>query len=1717
MPATPIVTPLPEERLVGIEPQLLQQVADGWRHRLNLFTGRALTDTALTNEQLYRAGLLATLGQSVAPGVLSGLALSMQVQGTDAVLSIAPGYGISAVGEDVLLPRTLTTNLSTLAVVDPASGAIVAPFSTYVKGTSASSAGVLLLQPVTAQATGAELDTGPIIASGNLSDSCDTDPATYAYEDLQIVDAAQLVFVPWVAGGPVPALPAATPAATWRNRLAYALFAAESQFTRGAQFPWALLGVPVALLGLGTNFSPLFVDRSSVVRAGGLVRSRYLLPPELSAAASWKASTAYAVGALVADPAGNVQEAQTSGTSGAAVPAWNPSVSATTTDGGVTWLNTGPAPLGVVQPALAQARVSQLAEQMADAMSGSTPFGNLSDIATALPPCGALPAAALDFVGKAGRWFPRNWALSVAPVYAQELEAVLETGLLEAPIDALALAPADPNALQAVDVLVPLPDADYDPDVLVTETVAPDFQHEIDAATQTRDAALRERKSVLLGLNALYTALGPNVPMNPNTIDPGAGLTGPERAGSNRLPPFLQQDGDILSPATWRPATAYVVGQFVVDPNGNIQSVKTAGTSGAAQPVWNSSPGGSTSDGTPTITWFNVGPGTWQPNTAYALGQFVFDSNGALQMVTGAGTSGASFYIWATAAGGRTVDGNLTWIDQGPPGWQRAHAYTAGQAAIDVNGNVQVVQTAGTSGSAAPAWGTDLGQITADGSTLAWVNEGPPTLWEPLTAYTKGQSFVDPGGNLQSLAAATAPQGGSALSGSTQTIWNRTSGATTTDGSVTWTNAGPGTWLPSWQYAAGAYVLDANGYVQTVETAGVSGAVAPPWNTAAARTTVDGSVTWRNDGAGTWRANTAFALGAFVFDPSGNLQTATTAGTSGATQPAWSTTAAGVTSDNTVRWQCSTWSSQSLGTLVAAAGAAPYTVAYTDPSNAQNTITVGLLDADDFADLTNYGLQHFINRLSAKISSANDLLDLAFLTSQTDIYRFRQNVLTTIDASKLATSPVLSNIATGDTAAATADQLQTYFTTLSPAPVTPQPAPAPTPGSTPPASSTTSSTTGVVSGTLLGSLAAKFGVAKPYGLSSLEMRRTTIAPVAQSGAARSALGHGPEVQAAGSRIGVKQIGSTGTGSLLSGTIGEVVPTPIDITQQSAIVGAQLDIRTLTIGERLAQSPSQEALFYGVGNRIAFLQALLDLEITIDDLPFLVDALPATGTTTTSSITAPPVPTETHLVAELRSSSSVAWTRIQTPQVAADIDEAGLFSVGVRVVEQHTQLMRALEGRVQTYVDFVNLCTAALTSVQQAVSGAQAQLATYENALAQARQDVAFTSALLADEMQRVAGVNATRQQVLANVQVVAYARPRTLDSSDGVPSRQLMPGNLTSPVPVCLQQQIAVPQDLRDLVAQLRDAPLSWFPNALPWLGSIGRIDLLTTFGVELQARATLALSLPLKVTDAQTRSDPEAPAIAGIFTGQQQTLQPFQAQRASFAPASLAEQSWSTALAGVTSVAALGDLLASSVVPAEIAGNVARTMQQVSSVAACLYTRANAALPADRLAWATFLTGIGSEVWLQNLAVLPQWNTQAYSDRQQMQQLADWLFTQIDSNNAAATAFMSDVVRTALLLACDVPLGGVVTATVGVRKLPVIGTTVTLNVPSATVASGTYVQLYAQGTLAAEGVVSDLDATTVTASITAVHVPDAVLDVGDTAYLTTQGPQALVLRAFSG
>ena len=68
-------------------------------------------------------------------------------------------------------------------------------------------------------------------------------------------------------------------------------------------------------------------------------------------------------------------------------------------------------------------------------------------------------------------------------------------------------------------------------------------------------------------------------------------------------------------------------------------------------------------------------------------------------------------------------------------------------------------------------------------------------------------------------------------------------------------------------------------------------------------------------------------------------------------------------------------------------------------------------------------------------------------------------------------------------------------------------------------------------------------------------------------------------------------------------------TTSDVLAQSPLVGAQLNLRTLTVAQRMANPPSQEGIFYAVGNRLALLQLLADLEITIDDITILVDTAP----------------------------------------------------------------------------------------------------------------------------------------------------------------------------------------------------------------------------------------------------------------------------------------------------------------------------------------------------------------------------------------------------------------------------------------------------------------------------------------------------------------------------
>lgn len=140
--------------------------------------------------------------------------------------------------------------------------------------------------------------------------------------------------------------------------------------------------------------------------------------------------------------------------------------------------------------------------------------------------------------------------------------------------------------------------------------------------------------------------------------------------------------------------------------------------------------------------------------------------------------------------------------------------------------------------------------------------------------FTAAFTNANYSGSESSIRAA-AINGGTPISGGTVPTWGTTvpsssnnfQGSITYDGSAIWVNRG-----------------------QTVENWGI----APP-------TTVL-TPTLGKAFASNWIAMTSYSLAGAIIDSNGNLQQVSTAGTSGSATPTWNTTPFGTTTDNTVTW-----------------------------------------------------------------------------------------------------------------------------------------------------------------------------------------------------------------------------------------------------------------------------------------------------------------------------------------------------------------------------------------------------------------------------------------------------------------------------------------------------------------------------------------------------------------------------------------------------------------------------------------------------------------------------------------------------------------------------------------------------------------------------------------------------------------------------------------------
>ncbi len=309
-----------------------------------------------------------------------------------------------------------------------------------------------------------------------------------------------------------------------------------------------------------------------------------------------------------------------------------------------------------------------------------------------------------------------------------------------------------------------------------------------------------EQIKVIVDTSAtLYDGTGPSTQNTIWTKSAGAGLTTPLGVGNTLF--FgngVDQKKWVQTLTTWIASTAYSLNNgfpntFFIDPNGNIQQLTSCIVPVTQVQFVSATKVVTITSNATNLTSVltvgqqfvpNVGTATFingQTLTILTVGASSFTASSTISHAnygptadTGYGTivqggnpfSGTSAPAWNVTVGGTTNDvtggGTAQWTNRGLPienwgiaaptiaptytvgasssGWQAFTFYSNPQVIVDSNGGLQLVTTAGKSGTSAPPWqaaGSGVNTTTSDG-TVTWtkIQTAASLTWASHTTYT---------------------------------------------------------------------------------------------------------------------------------------------------------------------------------------------------------------------------------------------------------------------------------------------------------------------------------------------------------------------------------------------------------------------------------------------------------------------------------------------------------------------------------------------------------------------------------------------------------------------------------------------------------------------------------------------------------------------------------------------------------------------------------------------------------------------------------------------------------------------------------------------------------------------------------------------------------------------------------------------------------------------
>jgi len=1624
-----IDNPLPGERVVALSPENSSAAAVTWLRRPNLFAGRALTAPTLAGRQRWEAGRIALRGQAFTPGVVRGLHVGYVVREPDGAgsslqvrLAIDAGGGLAPSGEDVVLVRPVDVDLFGVPVVAPpdvfagGSGGGAGDGSLRARAVGMTLGEMLQRHPGVLPPVGI-LVLQPVnvdVAEVDPNDPCDICACGEAgdntsFEDWRIGDGVRVLWYAWPSEWR--ALPAAGP--RLRNALAYTVFDAERALAAGQALPWEEFGVPIALIGVDAEFRPQFADRAAVVRQGGRPRDSRLL---LSRGA----------------------------------------------DDGFSLL-TKPR-----LPALWQAQIEQLAEQVAELGDTAPAAATLAQAFGVLPPTGLLPSNVLDLATHSSGFFPANFDLDAVPVPLEQIDTAIRS--------AAALAPLDFSLGERVRVLVPVSQASYEPRLLLQETIAAEFQSTLDGFLLGRARSLGGRQGLRVKIATLVAAVGghpmdiPAIADDAEALEPESLLPwGPPPSGGGHRCALLaglhQHFFDGASAVLPIAAGDTLYAWVYLDPDNPPRTLMLQWNDGnwEHRAYWGENLVGWGSDGTASRLHSGDVP---------ALGQWLrMEVPAASVGLAGSNLRGMAFTLY---------DGRAAF---GPSGRSR--------------------------GSASTDWVSDrLPPGAVQHGDYAWEPLTPNDLWAP---------FEPALGLAPALRPATGGHRAALLGGLHQHHF---------DGATATLTVPAGQSIYAWVYLDPANpprTLMFQFFSGTWEHRVYWGENLIGWGTDAtvARARLGDMPTmgrWTrmeipiaSPGlAGQAISGMAFTLfdGRAAFGPAGSLA-------AGVETPWFADSLpAGAAQHGNYLWEF--LAERDLGAPFAPVLGVEPAIAPAGISTAIQALedagTLAALSPPERAQLEVRGLEGFIAYLKSRADRADDLVDYGFVKIQTDIYRVRQLMLGSTDATRLAISPALAGIAKAETAVASQQQISDFLknvyrktdATVSKA-VTPR---APTTTTTGGAGGSSAprgfSTTGTLSPASTGGTQSKaFAMAALGGTSFAKadiaapfVRIPIAAPAAQLSAtdliqARSAAA--PFVKA-------------------------VQFTPSDIVNAAPLVG-NASIRTVSIAARLTQPPAAEARDYSTVTRHEAMFNLLRLldELTAEDGgvtpglfsgidvhgladdPFLDDDVSKAARRRPLLDFINPA-RRVALMAHLLKPPAVP-TGVGAAVSAAVPDEATYFSNSADMADNTVALMRQIEGRIKLYRDVVAACERALEGMRSDLSAAQGRLNAWSEKLAEARHDVSVTRALMAEEQARIDATNARRTKVLAEeVRFLAYVRPREFDNLGAAPLRNLDPGLVAAPVPTCLQEHNDVPDELQDMLAVVREAPAAWFGAVPALLDKLDRVDLLVKAVQSTQLRSQITMLRAPQAAFAaiaKTSSAGLTAAVAQVKARQQVVVTQARAAAMQIDLGRLASLTWQGVRGQAEQVVSLGDIIDGGHGRGDVARRAAAIFDQIGQIGACLHAEFSAVLPSIRLDWAERLSEYDDAPALRNLASLPRWSEIDYVDRKQMQAYADWLFDQIRVLEPRAESLMNDVIRMCLLLASHAPVDRIIAGRMArpVTARPGVRIPLTAFEPGR-LRVGMQALVYRAGAVVASAMVEDIGGKEISARV--VHTVSASVELDD-------------------